>query len=167
MAAVEEQFRRMVFNLMARNQDDQVKTIAFLMDQAGQSSLAPAFDVTYSYSPAGSWTDRYQMTLNGKRDGFTLADFRVGARVAMMKRGRAETFIEEVRAAVEKWREFAATADVVKAWRKQIQQNLRLGLGSACTGFSRPAPDDDLLGLASGPTVLIERNGCRAFAHAC
>ncbi len=131
MAAVEEQFRRLVFNLMARNQDDHVKNIAFLMDQAGQWSLAPAFDVTYSYNPAGNWTDRHQMTLNGKRDGFTLADFRAGARVAMMKRGRAETIIEEVRAAVEKWREFAAAADVGKKWRKQIQQNLRLNLTSA------------------------------------
>lgn len=131
MAAVEEQFRRMVFNLMARNQDDHVKNIAFLMDRTGQWSLAPAFDVTYSYNPDGIWTDRHQMTLNGKRDGFTLADFRAGARAAMMKRGRAETIIEEVRAAVEKWREFAAEADVGKEWRKQIQQNLRLNLASA------------------------------------
>lgn len=131
MAAVEEQFRRMVFNLMARNQDDHVKNIAFLMDRTGQWSLAPAFDVTYSYNPDGIWTDRHQMTLNGKRDRFTLADFRAGARAAMMKRGRAETIIEEVRAAVEKWREFAAEADVGKEWRKQIQQNLRLNLASA------------------------------------
>lgn len=130
MAAVEEQFRRMVFNLMARNQDDHVKNIAFLMDQAGQWSLAPAFDVTYSYNPGGIWTDRHQMTLNGKRDGFTLADFRACARAAMMKRGRAETIIEEVRAAVERWREFAAEADVGKEWRKQILQNLRLDLAS-------------------------------------
>lgn len=131
MAAMEEQFRRMVFNLMARNQDDHVKNIAFLMDQAGQWSLAPAFDVTYSYNPGGIWTDRHQMTLNGKRDGFTLADFRACARAAMMKRGRAETIIEEVRAAVERWREFAAEADVGKEWRKQILQNLRLDLASA------------------------------------
>ena len=60
MAAVEQQFRRMVFNIVARNQDDHVKNIAFLMDQQGQWSLAPAFDVTYSYNPAGAWTARRQ-----------------------------------------------------------------------------------------------------------
>lgn len=131
MAAVEEQFRRMVFNLIARNQDDHVKNIAFLMDQTGRWSLAPAFDVTYSYNPTGIWTDRHQMTLNGKRDGFTLADFRAGARSAMMKRGRAETIIEEVSAAVAKWPDYAEEAQVSKEWRKQIQRNLRLVLPRA------------------------------------
>ena len=58
---VEEQFRRMTFNLVARNQDDHVKNIAFLMDQQGQWSLAPAFDVTYSYNPAGAWTSKVRL----------------------------------------------------------------------------------------------------------
>ena len=72
---VEEQFRRMVFNIVARNQDDHVKNIAFLMDKRGAWTLAPAFDVTYSFNPAGLWTASHQMTMNGKRDNFTLADF--------------------------------------------------------------------------------------------
>ena len=128
MADVEEQFRRMAFNLIARNQDDHVKNIAFLMDKAGGWSLAPAFDVTYSYNPTGSWTDRHQMTLNGKRDGFTLADFRAFAKTALMKRGRAETIVDEVRAAVKRWPEFAEQANVMEEWRDQIQHNLRLDL---------------------------------------
>jgi serine/threonine-protein kinase HipA len=128
MADVEEQFRRMTFNLIARNQDDHVKNIAFLMDKTGCWSLAPAFDVTYSYNPTGSWTDRHQMTMNGKRDGFTLADFRAFAKIALMKRGRAETIVEEVRVAVKRWSEFAEQADVMKDWRNQIQHNLRLDL---------------------------------------
>ncbi|MFI5356100.1 MAG: type II toxin-antitoxin system HipA family toxin, partial [Opitutales bacterium] len=70
-AAGEEQFRRMAFNLGARNQDDHVKNIAFLMNQRGEWALAPAFDVTYSYNPSGAWTATHQMTLNGKRDDFT------------------------------------------------------------------------------------------------
>ena len=126
MTAVEEQFRRMVFNLIARNQDDHVKNIAFLMDKAGRWSLAPAFDVTYSYNPTGSWTDRHQMTMNGKRDGFTLADFRAFAKVALMKRGRAEAILAEVLDAVKKWPDYAEQAEVTTDWRKQIRQNLRL-----------------------------------------
>jgi serine/threonine-protein kinase HipA len=126
MAAVEEQFRRMTFNIIARNQDDHVKNIAFLMDKGGQWSLAPAFDVTYSFNPKGDWTATHQMTLNGKRDGFTLADFRDCAKNAMMKRGRAEIIIEEVRAAVSKWPDYAEQARVLNIWRKQIQKNLRL-----------------------------------------
>jgi serine/threonine-protein kinase HipA len=99
MAAIEEQFRRMVFNVVARNQDDHVKNIAFLMDKQGEWSLAPAFDVTYSYNPSGSWTATHQMTLNGKRDGFTRADLELCAKAAVMKRGRAGTILDEVVAA--------------------------------------------------------------------
>lgn len=128
MAAIEEQFRRMAFNIVARNQDDHVKNIAFLMNKRGQWSLSPAFDVSYSYNPNGDWTARHQMTLNGKRDAFTLADFQACAKSAMMKRGRAETLVDEVRAAVIRWREFAEAAKVSPAWAEQIQNNLRLEL---------------------------------------
>ena len=126
MAAVEEQFRRMVFNIVARNQDDHVKNIAFLMNQQGEWSLAPAFDVTYSYNPAGSWTATHQMTLNGKRDGFVLADFDACAKAAVMKRGRAAKIIEEVQAAVRRWPEFAAEARLADDWRDSIQKTHRV-----------------------------------------
>ena len=126
MAAVEQQFRRMTFNIIARNQDDHVKNIAFLMDKAGQWSLAPAFDVIYSHNPVGDWTATHQMTMNGKRDGFTLADFRACAKSALMKRGRAEAIVAEVHTAVSKWPDYAAQAQVANNWRQQIQMDLRL-----------------------------------------
>ncbi len=126
MSAVEEQFRRMIFNIIARNQDDHVKNIAFLMDKQGQWSLAPAFDVTYSYNPSGSWTATHQMTLNGKRDGYTFKDFAACEKSALMKRGRAEKIIDEVRAAVMDWPMFAAEAHVADEWRDKIQNTHRL-----------------------------------------
>ena len=131
MAAVEEQFRRMVFNVVARNQDDHVKNIAFLMNQQGEWSLAPAFDVTYSCNPSGSWTATHQMTLNGKRDGFALADFEACAKAALMKRGRAATIIEEVREAVKHWPEFAAEAKLSGKWQNKIQKTHRLSFSKA------------------------------------
>jgi serine/threonine-protein kinase HipA len=123
---VEQQFRRMAFNVVARNQDDHVKNIAFLMDRSGRWSLAPAFDVTYAYNASGDWTARHQMSLNGKRDDFTLGDFRACAESALMKRGRAETILEEVSVAVEGWPEYAEKGKVAPEWRDQIQGNLRL-----------------------------------------
>jgi len=62
-AAVEQQFRRMVFNIVARNQDDHVKDVAFLMNRNGDWALSPAFDMTYAYNPAGRWTSRHQMSV--------------------------------------------------------------------------------------------------------
>ena len=126
MAAAEEQFRRMVFNIVARNQGDQVKNIAFLMNQRSEWSLAPAFDVTYSYNPSGSWTARHQMTLNGKRDAFRRDDFEVCAKAAAMKRGRAATIIAEVQAAVRRWPEFAVEARLSDEWCGKIKASHRL-----------------------------------------
>ena len=126
MAELEQQFRRMAFNIVARNQDDHVKNIAFLMDKQGHWSLAPAFDVTYSYNPAGLWTALHQMSMNGKRDAFTLEDFKACARAVALKRGRAEAILDEVRAAVGRWPEFAERARVSSAQTAQIQRAVRL-----------------------------------------
>ena len=123
---LEEQYRRMVFNIVARNQDDHPKNIAFLMDRQGRWALAPAFDTTYSYNPSGAWTATHQMTMNGKRDGFTREDFRACAGNALLKRGRAEIIIDEVLTAVMRWPEFAAAARVAEAWAAQIKGNHRL-----------------------------------------
>ena len=126
MESVEEQFRRMTFNIVARNQDDHAKNIAFLMDKDGRWSLAPAFDVTYAFNPAGDWTAPHQMTMNGKRDGFTREDFRACAKSASMKRGRAESMVEEVRAAVKRWPEFAEQARVAGDAAAAIRRAHRL-----------------------------------------
>lgn len=126
MQSIEEQFRRMVFNVIARNQDDHVKNIAFLMDKTGKWSLSPAFDVTYSFNPSGAWTAVHQMTINGKRDKFNMDDFRVCAKTASMKRGRAEKIIDEVKQAVSRWKTFANDAGVDPAKRDQVQRVLRL-----------------------------------------
>ncbi len=126
MSATEQQFRRMVFNVIARNQDDHVKNIAFLMNQQGEWSLAPAFDVTYAYNPSGKWTSSHQMTINGKQDGFALEDFRECAASAGLKRGRAETILDNVRSAVARWPEHAERAGVSQARRRLIQSAFRL-----------------------------------------
>jgi len=131
MASVEEQFRRMVFNLAARNQDDHTKNIAFLMNKKGEWSLAPAFDVTYSYNPSGAWTATHQMTVNGKRDDFTMEDLNQCARAAGMKRGRAKTILTEVLDAVTGWPEFAAEAGLPGDQTESIRRAFRLRLAMA------------------------------------
>ena len=128
MASIEQQFRRMAFNIVARNQDDHVKNIAFLMDKQGRWSLSPAFDVTYSYNPDGLWTATHQMSMNGKRDDFTLEDFRTCAKFASMKRGRAEAILDDVIAAVKRWPEFAEQAKVLPQWREVIAKAQRVAL---------------------------------------
>jgi serine/threonine-protein kinase HipA len=126
MHAREQQFRRMIFNVVGRNQDDHVKNIAFLMDKTGAWSLSPAYDVTYAYNPTGLWTSRHQMTINGKSNDFTREDFEAVAQVAGLKRGKDEAILTEVRDTVKEWPRYAKTAGVLGSQRDQIARTLRL-----------------------------------------
>ena len=128
MEQLEEQFRRLAFNVVARNQDDHVKNIAFLMDRAGQWRLSPAFDLTYAYNPDGAWTGSHQMSLNGKRDGFDLEDFQACARGASLRRGAAAEILEQVQAVVRQWPRFAAEAGVPDPIARRIAQAHRLDI---------------------------------------
>ena len=111
----EQQFRRLVFNVAARNQDDHTKNIAFLMDEDGQWRLSPAFDVTYAYNPSGTWTARHQMSVGGKREGIGRADLL--ALADEMNIRRAADLVDEVAAAVALWPEFAQLAGVGRRHR--------------------------------------------------
>jgi serine/threonine-protein kinase HipA len=105
--ALEEMYRRAVFNICARNQDDHAKNIGFLMDKQGIWALAPAFDMTYAYNPQGAWTGSHQMTFNGKRDGFTPDDFKSVAKFAGLRQGRYKKILHEVEDAVRQWPKLA------------------------------------------------------------
>ncbi|MGM0561153.1 MAG: type II toxin-antitoxin system HipA family toxin [Pseudomonadota bacterium] len=125
---MEQQFLRTVFNVVARNQDDHVKNIAFLMDQAGQWRLSPAFDVIYAWNPDGSWTNRHQMAINGKRDSFQRSDLEQLAQVGNIKKRRADILIDQVIAAVRDWEHFASQAGVSKDQVAAIQTAHRTNL---------------------------------------
>ncbi|UTW45592.1 type II toxin-antitoxin system HipA family toxin [bacterium SCSIO 12696] len=119
-ADAEQQYRRMVFNILARNQDDHTKNIAFLMDHQGRWQLSPAFDLTYAHNPAGVWTSQHQMTVNGKRDHFTREDLlTVGQSISLPR--PADT-IDAVAEALSQWPKFARAAGVRPSVIKQIQQ---------------------------------------------
>ncbi len=126
MDEIEEIYRRMVFNIVARNQNDHVKNIAFLMAPDGRWSLSPAFDVAYSYNPRGTWTALHQMSLNGKRDAFAREDLRAFATTASMARGRADEILEEVVAAVRTWPVEAAAQGVPEVRVEAIRGTHRL-----------------------------------------
>lgn len=128
--AVEQQFRRMAFNVVGRNQDDHVKNIAFLMDRAGSWRLSPAYDVAYAYNPSGRWTAQHQMSLAGKRDGFSVEDFRAVGRTAGLKRGQAQRILDETVAVVSRWRRYARDCDVDERHVASIAPTLRLSFPS-------------------------------------
>ena len=122
-----EYYRRMVFNLVGRNQDDHTKNTSFLMDHQGNWSLSPAYDVSWSYQPGSFWVETHQMTVNGKRDNFELADLEA---IAKQVRGiDARVIIREVCAAVKRWREIAESVGVAPRLIDEVEKTHRLYLG--------------------------------------
>ena len=115
-------YRRMVFNVLARNQDDHVKNVSFLMDKRGRWSLSPAYDVTYAYNPHGMWTGTHQMTVNGKRDAITMQDLLSTARNMGVKNAEAERIISEVRESQAGWLQFAEKAGLQESTAMKIQK---------------------------------------------
>ncbi len=101
----EEFFRRMVFNVVARNQDDHTKNISFLMDKQGVWHLSPAYDMSWAYNPAGGWTATHQMSINNKWDNITREDLLSVAYEMNIK--RAARIIDQVSEAISHWRQLA------------------------------------------------------------
>ena len=109
---VAQLFKRMVFNVVFRNQDDHTKNIAFLMDRSGAWQLSPAFDVAYSYNPNGLWTSKHQMSINGKRDDFIVSDFLSAAEQTGLPKQRIKKCIDEVLTVLPLWANCAQAAAV-------------------------------------------------------
>lgn len=123
----EQQALRAFFNVVARNQDDHVKNIAFLMDRRGRWRLSPAFDMTFSFNPRSVWTGAHQMSLNDKRDRFERQDLVDFALKAGVKTGRANGLLDQVIDAVRAWGRFAEEAGLPAPRADAIASTFRTG----------------------------------------
>ena len=139
MAALEQQYRRTVFNIVARNQDDHVKNISFLMGRDGKWRLSPAYDVVYSYNPDGIWTGKHQMSVVGKRDNFEHKDLLRFAEISGIRRAAAGRSIDEVATVVANWPQYAAEAGVPQNDIRRIGATHRTAAMAATS--VRPLPD--------------------------
>ena len=100
------------------------------MDRTGRWELSPAFDLAYAYNPRGDWTAQHQMSLAGKRDEFTVEDFRQVGRVALLKQRQAQRILDEVSAVVSEWPRYAERVGVDDEHIRRITATLRLTLAS-------------------------------------
>ncbi len=123
---MKEMYRRMIFNVLSRNQDDHTRNIAFLMDRKGDWHLAPAFDVIWSYNTEGEWTNRHQMTINGRRDGFEKQDFIEVAKQFRIK--KPMDMLAEIGVAVRRWPDIAKEVGVKQKRIMEIASTHRLYL---------------------------------------
>lgn len=122
----EEMFRRMVFNVVARNQDDHTKNISFLMDKTGKWRLSPAYDVSWSYNPEGKWTSQHQMSINNKWTDITMDDLLTVASTMNIKKPRE--IIEKITDVVAHWSDYATPLDIPKETIEAINSTLIIRL---------------------------------------
>ena len=118
-----EFFRRMCFNVVARNCDDHTKNTSFLMDPQGEWHLSPAYDITFAYNPANLWLKQHQMSVCGKRSDITRDDLLAVAKEMNIK--KADAIIDEVVAGVKKWKTFAKKAEMDVRQTEVIKGMLR------------------------------------------
>lgn len=124
-----EIYRRMVFNVIARNHDDHTKNFGFLLNpENNQWRLSPAFDLAYSYKKDSPWVNSHQMSLNGKRDNFKREDLlKIGSLISNFKK-ESEEILREVISIVSRWQEYAVKADVFETLSTEIKNNHRLNI---------------------------------------
>ena len=125
-SAAKEMFRRMVFNVVVRNQDDHTKNISFLMGGDGVWRLSPAYDMGYAYNPNGGWTSTHQMSINGKFDDITRQDLLAFASLNNIK--DAVSIIGEIVEKISHWPELAKECEVPSAMVESITSDFLMEL---------------------------------------
>jgi serine/threonine-protein kinase HipA len=115
----QELYRRMVFNVLAKNCDDHTKNFAFLMDKSGQWRLSPAYDVCHAYRPGSDWVSQHALSINGKRKNFTREDLLSIGRSMNIK--NANSIISDVLAVCSNWKTFANEVQVEEKLRDAIE----------------------------------------------
>lgn len=125
-----ELFRRMVFNIVARNHDDHTKNTSFMLNTINSKwRLSPAFDLAYSYKKDSPWVNSHQMSVNGKRDNFTRKDIQqVATLIGNFDLKEVNLIVDEVISVVSDWDKYAKRAEVFDYFSSEIKKNHRLSL---------------------------------------
>jgi serine/threonine-protein kinase HipA len=121
-ADAEQMFRRMVFNVIARNCDDHTKNFSFLLRQGGKWELAPAYDICHAYRPGSEWVSQHALSINGKRKEITKADLLVIGESNRCK--KASEIISEMTDTVHQWKMYADEVEVNPKLRDEIAKTL-------------------------------------------
>jgi len=121
-ADAEQMFRRMVFNVIARNCDDHTKNFSFLLRQGGKWELSPAYDLCHAYRPKSEWVSQHALSINGKRKDITKADLLVIGESIRCK--KASEIVDEINGTVNQWKKFANEVKVKPTLRDEIAKTL-------------------------------------------
>lgn len=118
----EQMFRRMVFNVMARNCDDHTKNFAFRLRENHDWELTPAYDICHAYRPESEWVSQHALSINGKRNAITQEDLLTVAKSMNIK--KATEIIHQTSETVKNWTTFAEETKVEPKLKEAIKSTL-------------------------------------------
>lgn len=118
----DQMFRRMVFNIIAKNCDDHAKNFAFRLRPGHTWELSPAYDICYAYRPESMWVSRHALSTNGKRENYSISDLLNVANE--MNISKPNDIIQEVQQVVDKWRDYARQVKLNDVLTQRIESNL-------------------------------------------
>lgn len=99
----EKMFRLAVFNVLAHNRDDHSKNFSFLMNEAGEWRLSPAYDLTFSSGPGGEQST----TVMGEGKAPKFSHLRALGEAAGVRKSQVADIIDQTRSALSGWSNLA------------------------------------------------------------
>ena len=119
-----EQYRRMVFNIIGRNQDDHAKNFSFMMNENGQWNISPAYDITYANG--SGYTKNHQLSLLGKVNNFTIEDLLSIAKIHSIKEVDARNIINKINNVFSTFEKRANEYSINKTLINEIVKNIKI-----------------------------------------
>lgn len=118
----EQMFRRMIFNVIARNCDDHTKNFSFRLKQEGKWELSPAYDLCHAYRPGSDWVSQHSLSINGKRKDITKSDLLVIGDSIRCK--KASAIVDEINDTINRWHIYSDDVGVKPKLRDEIAKTL-------------------------------------------
>jgi serine/threonine-protein kinase HipA len=118
----EQMFRRMVFNVMARNCDDHTKNFAFRLRKGQNWELTPAYDMCHAFRPGSEWVSQHALSINGKRNAITKEDLVTVAKLMNIK--KAKEIIQQTSEVIKNWTSFAEETKIEAKLKEAIKTTL-------------------------------------------
>lgn len=117
-----QQYRRMVFNILAGNVDDHTKNFSFLMYPNGEWHISPAYDLIFSIDPDSRFFRNHELSVRGKRNNITRKDLIDFAKAQDIK--NPTNIIEQTIEVVKKFNDYAEQVGISEYWISRIQDIL-------------------------------------------
>lgn len=125
-SAKQQLFRVMIFNVIGRNVDDHTKNFGFNMNENGEWSLSPAYDLTFSYNENFKRSTPHFLSINGRNKNISIKDILHLADEYSIK--NPKRIINELNESFQNWNKIALELNISKKMTNYIASKLKMAV---------------------------------------